>query len=154
MAEINKRSVLGQTVLGQSNRFSVVVEDGGMRDLGWWQKCDGLAVTLKAVEVKVGGNYNHVEYLPDRIQWSKINLWRALNSNDTQRVFQWMQKKARDLTACTAAITVYDHELKPVYTWNLVGVYPEQWKCPGLDANAGKVAIEQLTLVHQGFLDL
>jgi phage tail-like protein len=145
---------LGELVVGHSNRFSVVVDDGGMRDLGLWQKCDGLSVKFKKKDVPEGGNYFHVNYLLDRVEWDNITLTRAVNSSDTDKVFRWIQKKARDLTPCTAEITVFDHKLSPVYKWELEGVYPIQWKVPGLDAKTSGVLIEQLILVHQGFLGL
>jgi phage tail-like protein len=143
-----------EMIFGQANRFQVVVDDGDVKDLGRWEKCDGLSVTFKKKEVKEGDTYSHVHYLMERVNWDKIKLVRAINPNDTQKVFRWMQKKARDMTPCTAAITVLDHALQPVFTWTLEGVYPEQWSVPGLDAGSGKIAREQLTLVHQGFLGL
>ena len=39
-----------------------------------------------------------------------------------------------------------------VGTWTLRNVYPARWAGPDLDASGTGIAIEQLQLVHEGFL--
>ena len=49
-------------------------------------------------------------------------------------------------------ITLFDTALQEVASWELQNVMPSSWKGPQLDANGKLVAVEQLDLIHEGFL--
>jgi phage tail-like protein len=144
--------------LGQANRFRVELDDGDIKDLGMWQKVDGLAVTFKTKKVNAGGNYEHSMYLPEMVEYKPVTLTRAIDKNDTAKVKRYLGKQARELTGDGVTISVYDHTYggdgkAPLISWSLRNAKPTDWKCITLDAGGSKVAVETLTFVHEGFLD-
>jgi phage tail-like protein len=142
------------TSLGQSNRFRVKLDDGDVKDLGMWQKCDGLSVQFKTKEVKDGGNYEHSYYLPEMVVYKPITLTRALSKDDTPKVQRWLGRQSRDLKGNGVTIEVFDHHYEsPVASWSLRNAKPTDWKCVALDVGSSKIAVETLTFVHEGFLE-
>ena len=65
------------TQFGLVMRFDVDV--AGI-DLGAWSSCDGLRVDFGLKEIKSGGNNDYKVYLPDRINYPKLVLKRAMNA--------------------------------------------------------------------------
>jgi phage tail-like protein len=144
--------------LGLQNRFKVEV--GGI-DLGSWTKCEGLDVNFTPEKQESGGEYGLVYWLPGKVVWGKVTLTRALTATDSPALRSWLSKKLAEYSDPTgnvgyadgdATITLYDAHGGPVISWELRGVHVEKWKGPTFDATSGKVALESLTLVHEGFL--
>ncbi|GAA0815887.1 phage tail protein [Spirilliplanes yamanashiensis] len=145
--------------LGMSMRFQVTVD--GI-DLGSWSSCAGLAVDFTHVVVKEGANYEHPVILPDRVEYKAITLRRAMSQPESAQVQAWLAQvvsgwynasSPRDYGPRTAHIQLYDATWQGlVSSWTLRNVYPARWSGPDLDATGTSVAIEQLQLVHEGFL--
>lgn len=149
-------SITLNTMLALTARFHVSVE--GM-DLGGWARCQGLEVKFNSKPQPEGGNYQYETILPGEIKYSNVILQRAINKNDTELVLNWLRKRADNWVNAaksggggTATITLFDAQSQVVTSWMLRGVYPESWKGPELDAMNAGVAMEQLVLVHEGFL--
>jgi phage tail-like protein len=143
--------------LGAVNRFKVVIDNE--IDLGAWATCKGLTVKFEMEKLKVGGNYEHEVLLPKMITYTPLTLSRFMTVGDSVKVQQWLSKQAdavqkNELTGCTAEVKIYDYHLKdpPVASFSLRNVYVSSWKCPPLDANGKNIAIEELELLHEGFL--
>lgn len=145
----------GANGLGAVNRFKVVIDNS--INLGAWATCKGLTVKFDMEKVKVGGNYEHEVLLPKMITYSAVTLARVMTVQDSATVQQWLGTQAaacqsNELRGSTAEITVFDHHLEKVVSFSLRNVYPSSWKCPPLDANGKNVAVEELELLHEGFL--
>ncbi|MGH9118441.1 MAG: phage tail protein [Acidimicrobiales bacterium] len=143
------------TGLGVVNRFKVVIDNA--IDLGAWATCKGLTVKFEMEKVKVGGNYEHEVLLPKMVTYSAVTLARVMTLQDSATVQGWLSAQSsahqnNELKGSTAEITVFDHHLEKVVSFSLRNVYPSSWKCPPLDANGKIVAVEELELVHEGFL--
>lgn len=146
------------TALGLSTRFRVVVQ--GV-DLGSWATCRGLLVDFRQEVIRVGGSYDTVTIIPDRVLYSPITLTRAMNTADSTAVQGWLQSVVQTWYADsadggyqdhTAQITLLDSTQQTVMTWSLRNVYPLKWRGPDLDARSATVAVETLDLAHEGFL--
>jgi phage tail-like protein len=143
-------------MLGLTTRFRVVVD--GV-DLGGWSKCTGLAVEFKTQRVKEGGNYETQPILADCLEYPNIQLVRAMTAQDSRRVQDWLRTKVSGWIGAdssggggTAQITLFDAKAAPVSSWSLRNVYPAKWDGPELTAETFGIAVEKLTLVHEGFL--
>ncbi|WP_083661422.1 phage tail protein [Actinophytocola xanthii] len=143
-------------MLGLTTRFRVTVD--GI-DLGGWSKCTGLAVEFKSERVKEGGNYETQPILAGHLEYPNIQLVRAMNAADSRQVQAWLRSKVADWVNAhssggggTAEITLLDAHLKSVASWSLRNVYPAKWDGPQLTAETFGIAVETLTLVHEGFL--
>lgn len=145
-----------EDILGLSNRFGVTI-DG--TDLGRWGKCHGLAVDFKPDMRTQGGVYDTKTILPGQMSYQDIQLERAVNAADTVKVQAWLSKMVRDWvyagnagTGGAAVITLYSPTGDPVVAWTLRNVFPSKWEGPKMDAATSGIALESLTLVHEGFL--
>ncbi|KAA2258794.1 phage tail protein [Solihabitans fulvus] len=145
-------------LLGMSMRFRVVVDE---IDLGGWASCAGLAVEFHNQKIKQGANYEFQTIVPDCVDYPPITLQRAMNTDDSGRVQRWLSQVVSTwfsdssdggYSDRTAQITLLDSQNKPVTTWRLRNVYPQKWEGPDLDASTGRIALEKLQLVHEGFL--
>lgn len=167
------------SVLGLTTRFLVSVDD---INLGGWGKCTGLKVDFKPkTDFIEGGNYDYKPILQGEnpIEYTPITLTRAMNAADSMVVQQWLSRRVGDWVHAmdsghsllgmatnaivgalgggssaggTATITLCDPTGAPVISWTLRNVYPSAWEGPELDAKTAGIAMEKLTLVHEGFL--
>lgn len=144
--------------LGLAMRFRVSVD--GI-NLGSWSTCAGLAVEFKNRRVNEGGNYEYSVILPERVEYRPVTLRRAMSPQESAIVQKWLTgavsgwynaASPRDFGPRTAEIELFDAGGTVVATWTLRNVYPSKWTGPDLDAMGGRVAIESLELVHEGFL--
>lgn len=143
---------------GLAFRFTVRLDEVN-GDLGNWSSCAGLRYDFSPIEIRSGGEYTTVTYLPNEIKHPRIVLKRAVDVESTQAVQRWLRAAARQWITGEAdranpggaTITLYDATNKAIAVWHVVGVRPASWSGPDLDANSSKVAIETLELVHEGF---
>jgi phage tail-like protein len=144
--------------LGMSMRFRVSVD--GI-NLGSWATCSGLEVEFKNKRVNEGGNYEYSMILPDRVEYRAVTLRRAMSSQESAIVQRWLHGVVSgwynagspgDYGPRTAEIELFDSAGAVVASWTLRNVFPSKWSGPDLDATGSRVAVEQLDLVHEGFL--
>lgn len=151
---------------GLSMRFVVKFTsgDGSVSSLGEWSACKGLKVEFKTETVKQGGMYDYELKLPTQITYSPVVLERAMDPQSSQQlqdwlgslVYSWMNTDDSDEADPVGSvdITLYDAHQNEVTSWSLVNAFPVAWTGPTLDAKGNTVAIETLTLEHQGFFPL
>lgn len=150
---------------GLAMRFTVTFTsgDGTVTRLGEWSSCKGLKVEFKTEAVKQGGLYDHEEKLPTQATYGPVVLERAMEQQDSQKLQAWLGKLAAGWVNYSEAkkgayplgqvtITLQDAHQKQVASWTLLHAYPSSWSGPALDAKGSTVAIETLTLEHQGFI--
>jgi phage tail-like protein len=144
--------------LGMAMRFRVSVD--GI-NLGSWATCSGLEVEFKSKRVSEGGNYEYSVILPDRVEYRAVTLRRAMSSQESAIVQRWLHGvvsgwynagSPNDYGPRTAEIELFDSAGAVVASWTLRNVFPSKWSGPDLDATGNRVAVEQLDLVHEGFL--
>ena len=135
---------------GLGLRFKVRI-DG--KDMGNWQKVDGLALEYDIHEYAEGGENGYVHKLPGRVKFQNVKLIRPIDSSSAT-VSAWVQSLQVRMVPSTAHISVLDPSGATVADWHLVGVYPVRWTGPSLDVNSNQWATETLELAHNGFLGL
>lgn len=151
---------------GLAMRFAVSFSsgDGTVQSLGEWSACKGLRVEFRTETVKRGGEYGYEVKLPVQVAYGPVTLERAMNYRTSQRlqswlaglVQTWMDSGGGDgittAPAGSVTITLLDMHQNVVASWTLNQAFPVSWSGPALDAKGSTVAIESLTLEHQGFL--
>ncbi|HEX5113623.1 MAG TPA: phage tail protein [Pseudonocardiaceae bacterium] len=165
-----------------TTRFKVEVQGDQLSDLGHWSSCKGLKVEFKYKQVQRGGDYTASVYLPERMEYDKIVLERAIQPHDSGLVQQWLQTVTNtwmtpaDKTDRPAGYTVKITLLDPtkgapptpgattsaagagnsppeVAHWVLRDVCPVSWAGPSMSASGSDaVALETLVLQHGGFV--
>lgn len=148
----NGTQVGAEKRFGLAPRFEVSID---RFDLGGWQQCEGLDVSFKPVSVPEMGDNTSVRILPGPVQYTPVELTRAMQKDDLGKTMTWLAAAQRDQTRYeTATIILFDAWGEEVATWTLEGVIPLKWKGPSLDATKSQVALEKLTLAHEGFSQL
>lgn len=144
--------------LAVANRFQVTIDDGTI-DLGLWSSVSGLDVTWGLCEYRAGDAGNARWFYPGSTKYSDIQLTRAACA-DTMKVQQWLSglstaqngsQKGR--TSGTINLLSADLSQSAVANWTLKNVMPLKWAIEKFDASQSKVALETLTLAHEGFLN-
>lgn len=149
-------------VYGLAMRFAVTVDD--ISSLGTWASCKGLRVEFKTKQITQGGDYTSSVALPDRMEYERITLERAMHKRDSAAVRQWLVRMKNEwmtpsttttaTTGCNARIRLLDptDPTKDIATWDLTNVFPVSWSGPSFSAKGSEVALEALVLQHGGFL--
>ena len=151
-------------LFGLSMRFSVLFSSGDNIDrLGEWSSCKGLKVEFKTETVKTGGGYNGEVKLPSQVVYSPVVLERAMERQNSQNLQAWLGRLVNQwmdydgtgpapAPSGTVQITLQDVYQQTVSSWTLNNAFPVSWSGPVLDAKQNAIAIETLTIEHQGFL--
>ncbi|MGH9244060.1 MAG: phage tail protein [Acidimicrobiales bacterium] len=137
--------------LGLANRFRVVINPGD-HDLGTWAKVDGLKVTWETPDYRAGDAGNYRWFAPSYTKYTEVKLARAA-CEDSNKVKDWLSKTSFEHTPHEVTIELFDASYTaPIVTWELKDAMPHDWGIQGFDAGASKVAIEELSFTHNGFL--
>jgi phage tail-like protein len=119
--------------------------------IGGFSDVSGLGMEVKYSEYRNGNEkLNTVRKVPGMHKFDDVTLKRGVVGSDD--LFAWL-KTVRDGVADPrqVVITLLDEARQPVATWTLRNAQPRKWTGPTLAAKGGgDVAMEELTLVHEG----
>jgi phage tail-like protein len=142
---------------GLAMRFRVEVDQ--LAKLGSWLSCKGLKVEFKSTVMTEGSNYTSSTLLPERLEYGRITLERAIRQPDSTQVQNWLRDvqakwivPGQSCYSQMAKITLLDYDQSTLMSWTLRDVVPVSWSCSPLAAKSGDVAVETLELQHGGFL--
>jgi phage tail-like protein len=128
--------------------FNFLVEIDGINQ-ATFQDCTGLDSTTDPVEYREGGENTTVRKLPGKSTYSNIVLKRGITDSD--ELWKWRKKIVKgQIERKNGSIVLLDLEGNEKMRWNFVNAWPTKWEGPSFDAKANDVAIETLTLAHEG----
>jgi phage tail-like protein len=151
----------GQRVsYGLTMRFSVAVD--GL-NLGDWSACKGLRVDFRTTQMTQGGDYQRAAgYLPERVEYTRVTLERAMTGKDSLTVKNWLRqvegqwmaptRQGGDLLPKNVSITLLDVSNAAVMQWVLTEAAPVSWSCTPFSTASNAVVLETLEFQHGGFL--
>ena len=136
-------------------KFHFQLEWGGTR-VGFTE-VTGLDFETQVIEYREGNNpAYHKTKQPGLTKYSDIVLKRGTFLGDFEyfqlwkKTFMFQEGKAkfrRDVN-----IKLLDEEHKPIITWSLSKAWPSKIQSTDLKADGNEVAIETMTLVHEGLV--
>ncbi|MCH8825371.1 MAG: phage tail protein [Chloroflexi bacterium] len=91
--------------------------------------------------------------IPGDLTWSEITLERGI-TNDMS-LWDWRQEVINgniDTARRDGSIVMYDGSLTEVARWNFVRGWPSAWTGPDVGADNQAVAIETITIAHEGLV--
>jgi len=119
--------------------------------IGGFSDASGLGMEVSYSEYRNGNErVNTVRKVPNVHRLDDVTLRRGLVGSDD--LFAWI-KTVRDGAADprNVTITLLDEARNPVAAWRLRNAQPRKWTGPTLGAKGGgEVAMEELSLVHEG----
>lgn len=135
-----------------SFQFSVEVS-GIVPITGLFMEIGGLETEHSVIEhktVDVLGRA-HVQMVPGRPRWGNVRLRRGVT--DSMGFWIWHQLVgvgAVSLARAHVSIILYDRHYSPVAQWDLESAWPSKVTGPQIRADSSEVAVEEVTLSHEG----
>ncbi len=134
---------------GTKNHFRV---EWGGNNIGFME-VSGLSIELDVVPYREGSSpENSVTVMPGQKHYSPIVLKRGIFKNDNE-FYVWIntarfnQVERRDVT-----ISLLNENHEPVVVWKIKNAFPFKLEYSPLNANGSEVAIESLSLAHEGLI--
>ena len=135
-----------------SFRFHIEIE--GV-EVARFSECNGIDFETETFDYKEGGLNSHVHRFPGRWKFNNLNLKKGI-ATDGQPLWDWVQSVVQgantgEFTTHSVTVTLYDLSgQNPLRTWTYQDAYPIKWAATALSADQNAIAIETLTLAHQG----
>jgi phage tail-like protein len=132
--------------------YTFMLEVDGIAE-ATFRECSGLDSETSVIESKEAGNKGQtiIKKLPGDHKWGDISLKRGYT--DDMKLQSWRQLtvdgKLTDMRK-NGSIVVYDYENKEVLRWNFKNGWISKLQGPSLNATGSDVAIESVTIVHEG----
>ena len=137
-----------------STSFRFQVEIDGV-NVARFSECSGIEFQQDTFDYKEGGLNSRVHRLPGRFSFTNLTLKKGI-ATDGQMLWQWVQgivqaANGGRVTTHNVTITLYDVGGRaPQRSWVFHDAYPIKWSATALSADQTAIAIETLTLAHQG----
>jgi len=138
--------------------FNYLVEIDGITQAGF-SDCTGFGASTEPIEYREGDENPKLDpktprKLPGMTKYNDITLKWGLT--DSRELYQWYRdvSQGKDLTKNklrrSGSIVVMDLEGEEKVRWNFRNAWPSKWDGPEFTAKGNDVAIETLTLTHEG----
>lgn len=131
-----------------SFRFTVKIADVAVAH---FSECGGLEMDSEPFDYKEGGLNSRVHRLPGRFKFSNLTLKKGV-AEDGDALWKWVQDTVKGQFT-PHQVTVVLHDVsgeKPLREWVFENAYPIKWGASALSADQNAIAVETLTLAHQG----
>jgi phage tail-like protein len=152
MAETLAGTFNFRITLNRSDGSSPALGDGG------FQECTGLDIEMDVQELTEGGRNDGIVRQVGRGKYSNIVLKRGMLVADGGQAKNELWKWLQDVLAGVRPVARYDGIIEvlsadtsqTVATWTFDRGLPQKIAGPQLNAKTGEIAIEELTIAHEG----
>jgi phage tail-like protein len=132
--------------------FSFHVELDGV-DIGAFKEASGVESETEIIEYKEATDKGKllIRKVPGAMKWSDITLKKRIDSSTD--LWAWRQEVEQgdiDKARRTGSIVLYDSQQEEVARWNFDQGWPSKWKGADLNAGEDQVAVEEITITHEG----
>ena len=136
-------------------KFHFELEWGGVR-MGFTE-VSGLDFETEVIEYREGNlpSYNKTKQ-PGLTKFTDVTLKRGIVLDNLEYYEQWVKtamfQEKKEQYRRTVTIKLLNEEHKAIITWTLSKAWPSKIQSTDLKADANEVAIETMTLVHEGLV--
>lgn len=132
--------------------FSFHVELDGV-DIGAFKEASGVESETEIIEYKEATDKGKmiIRKAPGAMKWSDITLKKCIDS--ATDLWDWrreVEEGAIDAARRTGSIVLYDSQQTEVARWNFEAAWPSKWKGADLNAGEDSIAVEEITITHEG----
>ncbi len=128
--------------------YNFLIEIDGLTQAAF-QECSGLDSTNAPVDYRVGTDITTVRKLPGKTTYSDIVLKWGITDSD--EMYQWRKSVINgSVERKNGSVVLMNDVGEEVTRWNFVNAWPTKWEGPSFNATADEVAVETLTLAHEG----
>jgi phage tail-like protein len=122
-------------------------------ELGTFRKVTGLAVEREVIEFKENTKEGKmiIRKVPGANKPGEVTLERRVdNSSDLWDLHKTVSDGDIDKGRRHLSIVVKNSMLEEVARWNFTNGWVSKWEGPDLDAGSNDVAVEKVTITHEG----
>ncbi|MCW5851055.1 MAG: phage tail protein [Anaerolineae bacterium] len=110
----------------------------------------GMDFEMEAFEYKEGGNYTHIHRFPGRFKQGNLTLKRGI-TEDGSPLWQWFTGMINgEYKAANVTVSLMDVSGEVMRSWTFKDAFPIKWSASPMTAEQNAIAVETLTLAHQG----
>lgn len=114
-----------------------------------FQHVSGFDSTVEVIDHREGGENTTVRKVPGQTKYSDIQLRWGMS--DDRDIYDWHHRIITgDIERKNGSIVLLDRHGTEVARWNFVRAWPSAYKGADLNAEGNDVAIESMTLAHEG----
>lgn len=138
----------------QLTTFSFHVELDSV-DIGAFKEASGVDSETEIIEYKEATKEGRliIRKVPGAMKWADITLKRGID--DSLALWEWRkQVEEGDIDAArrTGSIVLYDSRGDEKARWSFDRGWPSKWKGADLNAGEDQVAVEEVTITHEGLV--
>jgi len=117
---------------------------------GHFTEVGGLGVQVERISYREAGNNSIVRAIPGRVTYPPVVLRYGLTAS--AELWDWLLTAVNgSVNRRNVSIVMLDSTgATEVLRWNLLNAWPQEWLGAPLDAMSRELAIETLTLAHEG----
>lgn len=130
--------------------YNFLIELDGITQAAF-QEVSGLDSSTEIVEFREGGENTSVRKLPGKTTYSDIVLKWGIT--DSQELYDWRKSVMfGSVERKNGSIILLDDTGEEKLRWNFFRAWPSKWEGPDFNATSDDVAIESITLAHEGII--
>jgi phage tail-like protein len=135
-----------------TNHFRLTV--GGKEAAGQFREVTGLDAENEIVEQKEidGNGMNVIVKVPGSMKWSNIELKRGVDVD--KGLWEWryqVETGGPDSARTDCTLELCDYDGSPIATYTIMQAWPSKYTGAAMNAGANEIAVEAVTLCHEGF---
>jgi phage tail-like protein len=135
-----------------TNHFRLTV--GGKEAAGQFRECSGLDAENEIVEQKEidANGLPTVIKVPGGMKWSNIELKRGVDVD--KGLWEWryqVETEGPDAARTDCTLELCDYDGSPIATYTIKQAWPSKYTGAAMNAGANEIAVEGITLCHEGF---
>ncbi len=135
-----------------TNHFRLTV--GGKEAAGQFREVTGLDAENEIVEEKHTNAQSQVEIMKvsGGMKWSNIELKRGVDID--KGLWEWryqVETGGPDAARTDCTLELCDYDGSPIATYTVLQAWPSKYTGAALNAGANEIAVEAVTLCHEGF---
>ena len=135
-----------------SNHFRLTV--GGKEAAGQFRECSGLDAENEIIEEKEinAQGLPTIIKVPGNMKWSNIELKRGVDPDKC--LWEWryqVESGGPDSARTDCTLELCDYDGSAIATYTILQAWPSKYTGAAMNAGANEIAVEAVTLCHEGF---
>ena len=135
-----------------TNHFRLTV--GGKEAAGQFREVTGLDAENEIIEQKQTNDQGLPEIVkvPGSMKWSNIELKRGVDID--KGLWEWryqVESAGPDAARTDCTLELCDYDGSPIATYTIMQAWPSKYTGAAMNAGANEIAVEAVTLCHEGF---
>jgi phage tail-like protein len=135
-----------------TNHFKLIL--GGKESVGMFREISGLDDESEIIEQKEADQNGNplIVKVPGNLKWSNIELKRGIDVD--KALWEWrniVREKGPDEARTDCVLQLCDYDGSPIASYQITQAWPSKYTGVSMNASSNEVAVEGITICHEGF---